>query len=148
MAGRGELTQVDGRGRPWRDHRQVVNTKVDLAVDGRGLPLSIVLTPGNVNDATAFGQVLDGGQACEARAARRWAAAERSTPAAEIAKPTPISMHTAHAYDGNGSRSRNSGAIVARVATAPTMKTMPPAFTRASPGRASSAGGVTVTPPG
>ncbi|MEW1756891.1 IS5 family transposase [Streptomyces cyaneofuscatus] len=34
--------------------------KVHLAVDGRGLPLSIVLTPGNVNDATAFGQVLDG----------------------------------------------------------------------------------------
>lgn len=27
---------------------------------GRGPPLSIVLTPGNVNDATVFGQVLDG----------------------------------------------------------------------------------------
>lgn len=25
-----------------------------VAVDGRDLPLSIVLTPGNVNDATAF----------------------------------------------------------------------------------------------
>lgn len=37
-----------------------LTTKVHLAVDGRGLPLSIVLTPGNVNDATAFGQVLDG----------------------------------------------------------------------------------------
>lgn len=36
-----------------------LTTKVHLAVDGRGLPLSIVLTPGNVNDATAFGQVLD-----------------------------------------------------------------------------------------
>lgn len=35
-----------------------LTTKVHLAVDGRGLPLSIVLTP--VNDATAFGQVLDG----------------------------------------------------------------------------------------
>ncbi|MET9369881.1 IS5 family transposase [Streptomyces griseoflavus] len=35
-------------------------TKVHLAVDGRGLPLSIVLTPGNVNDATAFADVLDG----------------------------------------------------------------------------------------
>ncbi|MFD3918723.1 IS5 family transposase [Streptomyces sp. NPDC058595] len=34
--------------------------RVHLAVDGRGLPLSIVLTPGNVDDATAFGQVLDG----------------------------------------------------------------------------------------
>lgn len=29
-------------------------------MDGQGLPLSIVLTPGNVNLATAFGQVLDG----------------------------------------------------------------------------------------
>lgn len=28
-----------------------------LAVDGRGLPLSIALLPGNVNDVTAFGQV-------------------------------------------------------------------------------------------
>ncbi len=27
-------------------------------MDGRGLPLSIVLTPGNVNDCTAFTQVL------------------------------------------------------------------------------------------
>jgi transposase len=37
-----------------------LTTKVHLAVDGRGLPLSIVLTPGNLNDATAFGEVLDG----------------------------------------------------------------------------------------
>lgn len=29
-------------------------------MDGRGLPLSIVLTPRNTHDATAFGQVLDG----------------------------------------------------------------------------------------
>ncbi|MEW1599850.1 IS5 family transposase [Streptomyces sp. NPDC093808] len=36
-----------------------LTTKVHLAVDGRGLPLSIVLTPGNVNDATAFAEVLD-----------------------------------------------------------------------------------------
>ncbi|MER6727434.1 MULTISPECIES: IS5 family transposase [Streptomyces] len=36
-----------------------LTTKVHLAVDGRGLPLSIVLTPGNVNDATAFVEVLD-----------------------------------------------------------------------------------------
>jgi hypothetical protein len=35
-----------------------LTTKVHLAVDGRGLPLSIVLMPGNVNDCTAFGQVL------------------------------------------------------------------------------------------
>ncbi|MER7108333.1 IS5 family transposase [Streptomyces sp. NPDC000229] len=37
-----------------------LTTKVHLAVDGRGLPLSIVLTPGNVNDATAFRRVLEG----------------------------------------------------------------------------------------
>lgn len=30
-----------------------LTTKIHLAVDGRGLPLSIVLTPGNINDATA-----------------------------------------------------------------------------------------------
>ncbi|GAA1832527.1 hypothetical protein GCM10009735_80210 [Actinomadura chokoriensis] len=29
-----------------------------MAVDGRGLPLSIVVTAGNVNDCTVFGQVL------------------------------------------------------------------------------------------
>ncbi|MEU8957970.1 IS5 family transposase [Streptomyces sp. NPDC048518] len=37
-----------------------LTTKVHLAVDGRGLPLSIVLTPGNTKTATTFGQVLDG----------------------------------------------------------------------------------------
>ncbi|MFJ6038008.1 IS5 family transposase [Streptomyces ardesiacus] len=37
-----------------------LSTKIHLAVDGRGLPLSIVLTPGNAHDATAFADVLDG----------------------------------------------------------------------------------------
>ncbi|SCD55952.1 Transposase [Streptomyces sp. OspMP-M43] len=37
-----------------------LTTKVHLAVDCRGLPLSIVLTPGSVNDATAFADVLKG----------------------------------------------------------------------------------------
>jgi transposase len=32
---------------------------VHLAVDGRGLPLSFVLTPGNVNDSTVFEGVLE-----------------------------------------------------------------------------------------
>lgn len=45
-------------------------TKVHLAVDGRGLALSIVLTPGNVNDATAFGQVLEGIRVPRAATAR------------------------------------------------------------------------------
>lgn len=52
--GRSQARQALGRSRGG------LITKVHLAVDGRGLPLSIVLTPGNVNDATAFGQVLDG----------------------------------------------------------------------------------------
>lgn len=52
--GRSQVRQALGRSRGG------LTTKVHLAVDGRGLPLSIVLTPGNVNDATAFGQVLDG----------------------------------------------------------------------------------------
>lgn len=36
-----------------------LTTKVHLAVDGRGLPLSLVLTPGNVNDSTVFEAVLN-----------------------------------------------------------------------------------------
>ncbi|MFG3285548.1 IS5 family transposase [Streptomyces sp. NPDC048111] len=52
--GRSQAHQALGRSRGG------LTTKVHLAVDGRGLPLSIVLTPGNRNDATAFAQVLDG----------------------------------------------------------------------------------------
>ncbi|MER7484287.1 IS5 family transposase [Streptomyces sp. NPDC126510] len=52
--GRSQAHQALGRSRGG------LTTKVQLAVDGRGLPLSIVLTPGNVNDATAFADVLDG----------------------------------------------------------------------------------------
>ncbi|MFF9854393.1 IS5 family transposase, partial [Streptomyces litmocidini] len=52
--GRSQARQALGRSRGG------LTTKVHLAVDGRGLPLSIVLTPGNVNDATVFAQVLDG----------------------------------------------------------------------------------------
>lgn len=36
-----------------------LTTKVHLAADGRGLPLAIVVTPGNVNDSTFFDTVLD-----------------------------------------------------------------------------------------
>ncbi|MFG2337750.1 IS5 family transposase [Streptomyces yangpuensis] len=53
-----------------------LTTKVHLAVDGRGLPLSIVLTPGNVNDATAFARVLDG-----VRIPRTATGRPRTTPA-------------------------------------------------------------------
>lgn len=44
-------------------------------MEGRGLLLSIVLTPGNVNDATAFGEVLDGIRVPRAAAGR-----PRTTP--------------------------------------------------------------------
>jgi hypothetical protein len=36
-----------------------LTTKVHLAVDGCGLPLSVVLTPGSVNDSTVFEVVLE-----------------------------------------------------------------------------------------
>ncbi|MGW7824805.1 IS5 family transposase [Streptomyces puniciscabiei] len=36
-----------------------LTTKVHLACDGRGLPLVIVVTPGNVNDSSVFDTVLD-----------------------------------------------------------------------------------------
>ena len=36
-----------------------LTTKVHLAADGRGLPLSLVVTAGNVNDSTMFDAVLD-----------------------------------------------------------------------------------------
>lgn len=51
--GRAQARQALGRSRGG------LTTKVHLAVDGRGLPLSIVLTPGNVNDATAFPERRD-----------------------------------------------------------------------------------------
>ncbi|WP_435839068.1 transposase [Streptodolium elevatio] len=57
-----------------------MTTKVHLAVDGRGLPLSIVLTPGNVNDATAFGRVLD-----SIRIPRAITGRPRTTPARVLA---------------------------------------------------------------
>ncbi len=36
-----------------------LTTKVHLACDGRGLPLAVVVTPGNVNDSTVFDTVLN-----------------------------------------------------------------------------------------
>jgi len=36
-----------------------LTTKVHLACDGRGLPLAVLVTPGNVNDSAAFGTVLN-----------------------------------------------------------------------------------------
>ncbi|MDI5969430.1 IS5 family transposase [Streptomyces sp. SL13] len=67
--GRSQACQALGRSRGG------LTTKIHLAVDGRGLPLSIVLTPGNVNDATVFGEVLDGIRVPRAAAGR-----PRTTP--------------------------------------------------------------------
>ncbi|MFE0866027.1 IS5 family transposase [Streptomyces mutabilis] len=36
-----------------------LTTKVPFACDGRGLPLAVVITPGNLNDSTVFDAVLD-----------------------------------------------------------------------------------------
>jgi len=36
-----------------------LTTTVHLACDGRGLPLAVVVTPGNLNDSTVFDAVLD-----------------------------------------------------------------------------------------
>lgn len=52
-AARSQARQALGRSRGG------LTTKVHLAVDGRGLPLSVVLTPGRTHDAITFAQVLD-----------------------------------------------------------------------------------------
>ena len=36
-----------------------LTTKIHLACDGRGLPLSFVITPGNINDCTRLVQVIE-----------------------------------------------------------------------------------------
>ncbi|WP_131732754.1 IS5 family transposase [Actinomadura formosensis] len=51
---------ASGSGQALGRSRGGLTTKVHLAVDGRGMPLSIVLTAGNVNDCTAFPDVLAG----------------------------------------------------------------------------------------
>lgn len=36
-----------------------LTSKIHLVVDGRGLPLSMILTPGNVNDTTMLAETID-----------------------------------------------------------------------------------------
>ncbi len=57
-----------------------LTTKVHLACDGRGLPLAVVVPPGNVNDSTVFDAVLE-----ELRVPRAGAGRPRCKPAAVIA---------------------------------------------------------------
>jgi hypothetical protein len=47
------------RGQTLGRSRGGLTTKVHLAADGRGRPLAIVVTPGNVNDSTVFDTVQD-----------------------------------------------------------------------------------------
>ncbi len=50
---------VDPRHRRTTDGPGGLTTKVHLACDGRGLPLAVLVAPGNVNGSTAFDAVLD-----------------------------------------------------------------------------------------
>ncbi|MFF8775240.1 IS5 family transposase [Kitasatospora sp. NPDC015120] len=74
-----------------------LTTKVHLAVDGRGLPLSIHLTPGNVNDATAFAEVLDG-----IRIPRAGVGRPRTTPERVLADKAYSSRAIRHALRRRG----------------------------------------------
>lgn len=57
-----------------------LTTKIHLACDGRGLPLAVVVTPGNVNDSIVFDMVMD-----ELRVPRTGAGRPRRRPDAVIA---------------------------------------------------------------
>ncbi|MFS0695437.1 IS5 family transposase [Streptomyces nitrosporeus] len=57
-----------------------LTTKIHLACDGRGLPLAVVVTPGNVNDSTVFDAVMN-----ELRVPRTGSGRPRRRPDAVIA---------------------------------------------------------------
>ncbi len=57
-----------------------LTTRIHLACDGQGLPLAVVVTPGNVNDSTVFDTVMD-----ELRVPRTGAGRPRRRPDAVIA---------------------------------------------------------------
>lgn len=57
-----------------------LTTKIHFACDGRGLPLAVVVTPGNINDSTVFDTVMD-----ELRVPRTGAGRPRRRPDAVIA---------------------------------------------------------------
>lgn len=63
--------------------RSGLTTKVQLACDGRGLPMAVVLTPGNVNDCTVFKAVLE-----SVRVPRAGAGRLRQRPDSVIADKT------------------------------------------------------------
>ncbi|MFE2022970.1 IS5 family transposase [Streptomyces sp. NPDC059499] len=52
-------THPVGNGQALGRSRGGLTTKIHLACDGRGLPLTVVVTPGNVNDSTVFNTIMD-----------------------------------------------------------------------------------------
>ncbi|MEU8976778.1 IS5 family transposase [Streptomyces monashensis] len=54
----GDPARTVGTGHALGRSRGGLTTKAHLACDGRGLPLAVVVTPGNVNDSTVFDTVM------------------------------------------------------------------------------------------
>ncbi|WP_405531342.1 IS5 family transposase [Streptomyces canus] len=76
-----------------------LTTKVHLACDGRGLPLAVVVTPGNVNDSTVFDEVMDA-----LRVPRAGAGRPRRRPDAVIADKAYSSRAIRHSLRRRGIR--------------------------------------------
>ncbi|GAA2812375.1 hypothetical protein GCM10019017_67810 [Streptomyces showdoensis] len=76
-----------------------LTTKVHLACDGRGLPLAVVVTPGNVNDSTVFDEVMDA-----LRVPRAGAGRPRRKPDAVIADKAYLSRAIRQALRRRGIR--------------------------------------------
>lgn len=74
-----------------------LTTKIHLACDGRGLPLAVVVTPGNVNDSTVFDTVMD-----ELRVPRTGARRSRRRPDAVIADKAYSSQAIRQGLRGRG----------------------------------------------
>lgn len=76
-----------------------LTTKIHLACDGRGLPLAVVVTPGNVNDSTVFNRVM-----AELRVPRICAGRPRRRPDAVIADKAYSSRAIRQVLRGRGIR--------------------------------------------
>ncbi|MGA4803467.1 IS5 family transposase [Streptomyces lavendulocolor] len=76
-----------------------LTTKIHLACDGRGLPLAVVVTPGNVSDSTVFDTVM-----AELRVPRICAGRPRRRPDAVIADKAYSSRAIRQVLRGRGIR--------------------------------------------
>ncbi|MFJ3446567.1 IS5 family transposase [Streptomyces sp. NPDC086081] len=76
-----------------------LTTKIHLACDGRGLPLAVVVTPGNVNDSTVFDTVMD-----DLRVPRTGAGRPRLRPDAVVADKAYSSRAIRQSLRGRGIR--------------------------------------------